>query len=206
MAAMRNTDFDYTGLHAFVFIDHVPENTTPRKLVNRLRKLGSPPDGPVISALETFGAYVAFAHLWREDPNDLGGLLDLISGDLRDEGVRCSYSVEGTTSFVAMVPKGPKRASPEIIGLVSIKCRAGTVDTVLDALQYVPGFRGAASISGKFDILLQLGPDPDVSDDDDDFSGRNGEFRQVMAFAASSQLQGIDGVLTTSTAFADGTR
>ena len=24
MTAMRNTDFDYTGLHAFVFIDHVP--------------------------------------------------------------------------------------------------------------------------------------------------------------------------------------
>jgi len=80
------------------------------------------------------------------------------------------------------------------------------VDTVLEALQNVPGFRGAASISGKFDILLQLGPDPDVSDDDDDLSGRNGEFRQVMAFAASSQLQGVDGVLTTSTAFADGTR
>ena len=45
-----------------------------------------------------------------------------------------------------------------------------------------------------------------MSDDDDDFCGNNGEFRQVMAFAGSSQLQGIDGVLTTSTAFADGTR
>jgi len=43
----RITDFDYTGLHAFVFIDHVPEGTTPRRVVSNLRKLGAPPDGPV---------------------------------------------------------------------------------------------------------------------------------------------------------------
>ena len=187
---MADSDFDYTGLHAFVFIDHVPRDETPRSVVSRLREFG-PPDGPVLFAAEVVGPYVAFAHLRVED-DDLGRLHDLISGELRDRGVRCTYGVEGTvhSNITTGIHVGPKRATPEIIALVRIKVERGLVMEVLQRLGELPAFKGASTVSGDFDILLQLG----------------GERLSDVMGPAMNDLQDVAGIVRTSTAFIDGTR
>lgn len=190
-------DYGYTGLHAFVFIDRIHGARTPAEVVAGLRALGAPPEGPVIFASEFVGPYLAFAHL-RVEEDDLSALQDLITGDLWEQGVRCHYCLEAGvyTNPVTFQVGGTKRATPEIIGLVSIVVERGRVQEVLNALggteetEAVPGFKGASVVTGDFDILLQLGGD---------------ELRPVLESAAGA-LQGIDGIVHTSTAFADGTR
>jgi DNA-binding Lrp family transcriptional regulator len=190
-------DYEYTGLHAFLFIDRVQAGKTPADVVSGLRGLGSPPDGPVIFASEFVGQYLAFAHVWVEE-GDLSGLQDLITGDLWEMGVRCRYCIEAAvhTNPVTLVHSGTKRATPEIIALVSIVVERGRVQEVLNALggteevEGVPGFKGASVVTGDFDILLQLG----------------GDNLDDVLQAAMTSLQEIDGIVHTSTAFADGTR
>ena len=55
----------YTGLHAFVFLDHAPEGMHTRDIVVTLRNLSEDADtsGTVIFASEFVGAYPAFAHV-----------------------------------------------------------------------------------------------------------------------------------------------
>ncbi len=88
----------YTGLHAFVFLDHAPEGLRTQEIVVALR--GSEPDeattGRVIFASEFVGAYRAFAHV-RVDDSDGQGLKRLqryIEGPLWDAGARCSFATE----------------------------------------------------------------------------------------------------------------
>ena len=190
---MQNeNDYGYTGLHAFVFIDRVAHGDTPRNVVARLRELGGPPTGPVFFAAEVVGKYLAFAHLRVEEEDDLAGLLDLISGELWERGVHCSYCIEGDVYRhpITTMVSGTKRSTPEIIALVSIVVERGRVHEVLERLGEVAGFKGASVVSGDFDILLQLGGDT-LSD---------------VLGNAMTDLQGVEGVVHTSTAFADGTR
>lgn len=183
--------YDYTGLHAFVFIDHVPETDSPYAVVQRLRnELKGPPEGPVMFAGDVVGPYQAFAHL-RVEEGDLSGLLDLINGQLRKQGVRCKYSVE---TKVYKDPSGrvigTKRGTPEVIALVSVDVQAGMIDSVLDQLGELDAFRGASVVTGDFDILLQLG----------------GETLDEVLEVGMGQLQRVDGIKRTSTALLDGRR
>ncbi len=189
MAETQN-DFDYTGLHAFVFIDRVPEGDTPRSLVERLRGMGRPPEGPVLFASDAVGPYLAFAHL-RVEEDDLSALQDLISGELWERGVHCRYCVE-TRVYTDPAERliGTKRSTPEIIGLVSIVAETGRVDEVLEHLGRISAFKGASVVTGDFDILLQLGDD---------------SLREVVE-AGMGDLQHIDGIVHTSTALLDGRR
>ena len=184
---MEEMEYDpnYTGVHAFLFVHDVPEGT-PADLAVRLRELGSPPEGPVIFASETVGEYVAFAHL-RADT--LGELQALLAGEVWSQGAHGHAALEGKTyrdQSTGMLI-GAKRFTPEVIGLVSIVVERGRLDEVLDALGSLPGFKGASAISGSSDILLQLG-----GDDLDDVLG-----------PAMDALQRIDGIVHTSSAFAD---
>ncbi len=189
MAEVEN-EYDYTGLHAFVFIDHVPDGETPRSLAEKLRGMGRPPEGPVMFASDAVGSYLGFAHL-RVEEDDLSGLQDLISGSLWEAGVHCKYCVE---TKVYKDPServiGPKRSTPEIIGLVSIGVAPGRVDEVLEQLGRAKAFKGASVVTGDFDILLQLGGDT---------------LGEVLE-AAMGDLQHVDGIRRTSTALLDGRR
>ncbi|HET9723256.1 MAG TPA: Lrp/AsnC ligand binding domain-containing protein [Actinomycetota bacterium] len=182
--------FDYTGLHAFVFVDHVSETDSPIEVVNRLRnELKGPPEGPVMFAGDVVGAYQAFAHL-RVEEGDLSGLLDLINGPLREQGVRCKYAVETGVYKDGERVIGTKRGTPEFIGLVSVEVKHGMIDSVLKELGKLPAFRGASIVTGDFDILLQLG----------------GETLDEVLQAGMGALQQIDGIKRTSTALLDGRR
>lgn len=182
--------FDYTGLHAFVFVDHVPETDSPIGVVNRLRhELKAPPEGPVMFAGDAVGPYLAFAHL-RVEEGDLSGLLDLINGPLREQGVRCKYAVETGVYRKGERVIGTKRGTPEVIALVSIVVKRGMIGSVLDKLGDLDAFRGASIVTGDFDILLQLGGE------------RLGDVLEV----GMGQLQQIEGIVRTSTALLDGTR
>jgi hypothetical protein len=183
-------EYDYTGLHAFVFIDHVPEGDTPRSLAEKLRGMGRPPEGPVMFASDAVGPYLAFAHL-RVEEDDLAGLQDLISGALWERGVHCRHCVE-TKVYTDPSERviGTKRSTPEIIGLVSIVVEPGRVDDVLEQLGRVKAFKGASVVTGDFDILLQLG----------------GETLREVLEAGMGDLQHVDGIRHTSTALLDGRR
>jgi hypothetical protein len=184
-------DHDYTGLHAFVFIRQVPDGETPQGIAGRLRELGRPPQGPVIFASDAVGPYLAFAHV-RVEEGDLNGLQDLISGQLWEIGVHCDYSVESKTyTDPATTQKvGVKRATPEIIGLVSIRVEQGRIDDVLEQLGNLKAFKGASVITGDDDILLQLG----------------GETLSEVLEVGMGELQNVRGIKHTSTTLIDGRR
>jgi len=178
-------DPNYSGVHAFLFVNDVVEGT-PAELAVRLRELGSPPEGPVIFASETVGEYVAFAHLRAET---LGELQALLAGEVWTQGARGHAALEGKVHHehgTGMLI-GAKRFTPEVIGLVSIVVERGRLDEVLDAVGSLPAFKGASAISGSSDILLQLG-----GDDLDEVLG-----------PAMDALQQIDGIEHTSSAFVD---
>jgi hypothetical protein len=92
-------DFDYTGLHAFVFIDAVDPG---RNVADVIEDIGGTdgrefPNGRVLFASVTVGAHKGFAHV-RADEGDLGALQRLIFEDLWAEGVRCEHAVEGPST------------------------------------------------------------------------------------------------------------
>ena len=181
---------DYTGLHAFAFIEHVDEGTTPEAVVEEVLKLGSPPDGPVLFASPFVGDYVAFVHVRAED---LAGLQDTIERDLWPAGVHTTWSVESDyyrqVTDAGPVRRGAKRKSPQVIALSKVRVQRGRIGSVLKALGSVTGFVGASVVSGDFDILLQTGGDT---------------FDDVAR--SLNEVQGTDGIIRTSTAFADGRR
>ncbi len=190
MDSGRETEeLDYTGLHAFVFIDAVDPGTNIRDVVEALRGMGRP---AVYFAAEMVGSYLGFAHV-RAD--SLADLQELIVGELWERGAHCSHCVEAAVARVGPKMKGVKRSTPEVIALVRVRTGRGQLDAVMEALADPDGpladtFKGASVIFGDFDILLQLGAD---------------SFERVAA-AAYGPLQSIDGIVATDTAFTDARR
>lgn len=175
---------DYSGLHAFLFIDHVEPGKTAEEVVEALRARGKP---PVMYASTFVGDYIAFAHVRVES---LGDLQDLIEGTVWEAGARCAWSLESNTSTA-----GAKRKSPGLIALTRIKMHPGSMEGVRDRLAEnadapETGFVGASEITGEYDILLQM-------------TGSDIEDVQTKIRAI---LSDVDGVKGTSTAFADGDR
>ena len=194
MVTTEPTDFGYTGMHAFVFIDSVDPGTNIRTVVNALREFGPPPRGPVMFASEMVGSSLGFAHLRVED-DDLAGLQGLIANELWDRGVHCSYCIEAETARRGEHRQGVKRQTPEIIAIVRIRAQQGALDGVLGRLADPEGplkttFKGASVVYGDIDILLQLGGN--------DFS--------TVARAVYGPLQDIEGIADTDTLFTDARR
>ena len=106
---------DLRGTHAFLFIDHVAESTTPERVVRDIWELGMP---RVLFASAFVGEFQAFAHLRVEEEglDGIGTLQDLIADDIVRVGARCSYGVE-----TMIQPYGAKRRSPGLIVLTRIQ-------------------------------------------------------------------------------------
>lgn len=172
---------DYTGVHAFVLIDQVEPGKRPEDVVAALRGLGKP---PIMYASAFVGDFIAFAHVRARD---IRHLQDLMADPIWNAGARCSWHIESRiTTF------GAKRKSPGLISLTQVKMRPGTAKAGRSALvsRDPEGFVGASVVSGHFDILLQM-------------TGASNEEIEERVEAA---LSDIDGVVRTSTSFADGDR
>ena len=186
----------YTGLHAFVFLDHAPEGLHIRDIVGTLRDLPEDSEAPgtVIFASEFVGPYSAFA-LGRVDDDDGRGLRRLqhfIAGPLWNAGARCTYATESAVATTTDGKKGAKRGSPGIIGLVRIKVKRSRADDVWTELvariqAHPDTYVGASMVDGDFDILLQLG-------------GATLEDLQNAAF----DLGSVAGIARSETALTDG--
>lgn len=172
---------DYTGLHAFLFIDHVEPGKTAEEVVRALREKGKP---PVMYASTFVGDYAAFAHV---RVRNLGELQDLIEDTVWEAGARCAWGVESKITTL-----GAKRRSPGLVALTRIKMDPKLIDEARESLATAqsPGFVGASVMSGEYDILLQM-----TGDSIEDVKAKIG-----------GALSEISGVVRTSTAFADGDR
>jgi DNA-binding Lrp family transcriptional regulator len=173
---------DYTGLHAFLFIDHVEPGKTVEEVVRELRAKGKP---PIMYASTVVGDYQALVHA---RVRRLGELQDLIEDTIWPSGARCTWGVESRIGTF-----GAKRKSLGLIALTRIKMRHGSEDearTKLVTRPHKTGFVGVSKITGEHGLLLQMTGD---SIDDAEANIRNA-------------LSDVEGVLRTSTAFADGDR
>ena len=169
-------DFDYTGLHAFVFIDHVDPGVKAAGVVDGLFDLDGGNGRRVLWASTFVGDYLAFAHVQvddKDEANDLASLQEFIENDLWENGVHCSW-------------------------LVGIKTHKGQAFHVADVLEGdadhpgVNGFKGASVVLGHLDVILQLGGET---------------FEEVVDHVVGLQsFEGLDGIVSTSTAITDGRR
>jgi DNA-binding Lrp family transcriptional regulator len=186
-----------TGIHTFLFVDHVEGETRLRDsivndLITRIPEHGEPPPDDaeypvvVLSAAEFIGPYKAFIHLWAP-PDRLDALHHFIAYDLWDLGLRCNYATQGTSY------QGPGTTYPlkikrcDIVAVVRIWAEKGSLGEIPARLAELPGFQGAATVFGDFDILLVL--------DGPDFA--------TVSKTAIGPLQTIPGIKRTETAFAD---
>jgi hypothetical protein len=186
---MVDDDLDYTGLHAFVFMREVDPGTNIRDVIGALRQLDKP---TIRYAAEMVGTSLGFAHV-RTDT--LAEMHDLIAGELWERGVHCDHCLEKGVAKQGNRLIGAKRSTPEIIALSRVRTRRGAADDVLAAMADEHGplrdtFRGASTVFGDFDILLQLG----------------GDSYDAVAEDAAVALQTIEGIVATDTAFTDGRR
>ena len=159
-------DFDYTGLHAFVFIDGVDPG---RNVADVIEDIGGTegrefPNGRVLFASVTVGAHKGFAHI-RAEEGDLGALQRLIYEDLWAEGVRCEHAIEGpvyTPQGVQATPKGPKRRSPPFCALVRVRTDDDPIAVMNEIARRFGDndpFQGASVTFGSADLLVELAGD-----------------------------------------------
>jgi DNA-binding Lrp family transcriptional regulator len=173
---------DYTGLHAFCFVDHVEPGTNPEEVVRRLIAKGKP---PIMYASTVVGEYQIFVHA---RVRGIGELQDLIEDAIWEAGARCTWALESPIRTM-----GAKRKSPGLIALTRLKMAPGTENAARKKLVMAPqatGFVGVSKITGPHSLLLQM-TGSSISD-----AERN----------IRHALQDVEGVLGTSTAFIDGDR
>jgi DNA-binding Lrp family transcriptional regulator len=187
-----------TGIHAFLFVDHVAGERRRNDLVKtdlaELIPTFPPPEGlepfskpVVLSASEFVGSFGAFVHLWAP-PGQLAALQDFIGYTLWDLGLRCTYATQATSH------QGPDHIYPmkvkkcDVVAVVRIWVKKGAAaGALLPRLAQLRGFQGAATVFGDFDVLLVL----------------EGEDYSSVAEVALGELQAIHGIKRTETAFAD---
>jgi hypothetical protein len=191
--ATENDDGNYTGLHAFVFVDRVDAG---RNIADVIDDIGGPdgaefPNGRVLFASVFVGSYIGFAHV-RADDGDLAALQRLIYRDLWAKGVHCEHAVEGpvyTPMGETITPKGPKRRSPPFCALV----RARTDDDPVAVMNEIGArfhdsdpFQGASVIFGTADLLIELA----------------GDSLEAVSDPVLAVVRGAPGVVWTETSFA----
>lgn len=193
-----------TGLHAFLFVDHVMGELSVRQVVDELQlqvpywdgegssELGEefswdPEEVVVLAASEYVGRYKAFVHLWAPR-GALDTLQDFIAGPLWALGCRCEYALQGTAH---QGPAGQiyaiKVKRCDVVAVVQIWAKPGKADGLTAKLASLPGFEGAATVLGGFDVLLVL---------------EGGSIEDVAATVAGP-LQQIKGIARTESAYAD---
>jgi hypothetical protein len=186
-------DGKYSGLHAFVFIGRVDPG---RDIAEVIDELGGPdgrefPNGQVLFASVTVGAYIGFAHV-RVEGGDLAALQRLIYQDLWAEGVRCEHAVEGpvyTPQGVNARPMGPKRRSPPYCALVRVRTDddpVAAMDEIAGRFQDADPFQGASVIFGTADLLVELA----------------GESLEAVSAPVLDVMRGTPGVVWTETSYA----
>jgi hypothetical protein len=162
----QGNDFDYTGLHAFAFIDGVDPG---RNIADVIEDIGGTegrefPNGRVMFASVTVGAHKGFAHV-RAEEGDLGALQRLIFEDLWAEGVRCEHAVEGPLYMpqgVNAMPKAPKRKSPPFCALVRVRTDddpIAVMNEIARRFEDTDPFQGASVTFGTADLLVELAGD-----------------------------------------------
>ncbi|HEY6589543.1 MAG TPA: hypothetical protein VI751_00710 [Actinomycetota bacterium] len=162
----QGNNFDYTGLHAFVFIDGVDPGGNVADVVEALGGAEGRefPNGRVLFASVTVGAHKGFAHV-RADEGDLGALQRLIFQDLWAEGVRCEHAVEGplyTPQGVNARPMAPKRKSPPFCALVRVRTDddpIAVMNEIARRFEDTDPFQGASVTFGSADLLVELAGD-----------------------------------------------
>ncbi len=187
-----------TGIHAFLFVDHVAGDKRRNCIIKEdllpLIPNVPPLDGDdplfskpvVLSASEFVGSFGAFVHIWAPS-GQLAELQDFIGVTLWDLGLRCTYATQGTSY------QGPDHIYPlkvkkcDVVAVVRIWVEKGSAGDVMSRLAKLPGFQGAATVFGDFDVLLVL--------EGEDFGG--------VAQVALGELQAIPGIKRTDTAFSD---
>jgi DNA-binding Lrp family transcriptional regulator len=187
-----------SGLHTFVFVDHVPDPTqlgpalasldaaipsNDDELAERLESDGA----VVLSASEFIGPFKAFIHLWAK-AGDLTGTERFIANVLWPAGIGCETDVMGSSY------QGPggqiyllKIKHCDVVAIVRIWVEKGRAHDVVNSLSKLAGFQGAATIFGGFDVLLVL----------------EGEDLASVARVAIDDLQEISGIVRTETSFSD---
>jgi DNA-binding Lrp family transcriptional regulator len=179
-------EHEYDGVHAFAFI-HDPAGKKPEDIVRDVRALGRP---RVFYASTFVGDYAAFVHV---SASKLARLQDLIDGPLWEAGVHTAYKVESGVYVGATGEAGVKRKSPGLIAIVKMKVRGNRIDQAVQELGDLGdsiGFVGASTVTGEHDILLQL----------------TGESIDDVKANLASAVSQVEGIVKTSTAFADGDR
>jgi DNA-binding Lrp family transcriptional regulator len=162
----QGNEFDYTGLHAFVFIDGVDPG---RNVGGRGRGPGwrRGPRVPQRAGAVRVGArraHKGFAHV-RAAEGDLAALQRLIYQDLWARGVRCEHAVEGPVYMprgVNAVPKGPKRKSPPFCALVRVRTDDDPIAVMNEIARRfgdADPFQGASVTFGSADLLVELAGD-----------------------------------------------
>jgi DNA-binding Lrp family transcriptional regulator len=188
-----------SGAHAFVFVDHVPDPTQLGPVMAELdatipgnedelnEQLGT--NGAVVlSASEFIGPFKAFIHLWASE-GDLTGIEKYIATQLWPRGIGCETNLQGSAH------KGAdgqvyllKIKHCDVVAVVRIWLEKGAdPEKVMGLLEDLPGFQGAATILGGFDVLLVL----------------EAEDLQTVADVALGELQHIPGVARTETELSD---
>jgi DNA-binding Lrp family transcriptional regulator len=184
---VEENPYHYTGLHAFGFLGG--SQNSPRDVVDQMRQLGAPPEGPVVWAGTFVGDFSAMVHV-RVEGEDLGALQDLIEGTFWGLGFRTTWAIEARSASTGAQFHGVKRGTQEIIAISALRVEPGSLDEVLEDVQDIDGFRGASVVYGRADVLVQFG----------------GESFREVALAVERDLQKVDGIVHSSTAFCDGRR
>jgi DNA-binding Lrp family transcriptional regulator len=186
-----------TGIHAFLFVDHVEgekrlHDTIVEDLFAMIPEHGEPPPedaeipAVVLSASEFVGPYKAFIHLWAP-PGRLDAIQDFIAYTLWDLGLRCNYATQGTSYQGPDTIYQTKLKKCDVVAVVRIWAESGSTGELLGRLAELPGFEGAVTVFGDFDVLLVIG---------------GSDFASV-AKVAIGPLQSIPGIERTETSFAD---
>jgi hypothetical protein len=182
MSEVEGHPADYTGLHAFCFVDQVEPGTNPEEVVHRLIGKGKP---PIMYASTVVGDYQIFVHA---RVRTLAELQDLIEDAIWTAGARCRWTIESSIRI-----SGAKRKSPGLIALTRLKMAHGTENAARKKLVTPPlrtGFVGVSKITGPHSLLLQMTG-----------SSINDAERNIRR-----ALEDVEGVLGMSTAFIDGDR
>ena len=192
-----------TGLHAFLFVDHVMGDGTLREAVDALQALipGDEPGFARLSAAER----PCRRPLGERDGGAVQGVRPSLGAapsarrvarlhrreSLWELGLRCDYAVQGTAytgPTGKIYPLKIKRC--DVVGFVRIWLSGGSEGGTLDILarlSELDGFQGAATVFGSFDVLLVL----------------DGEEIDDVAKVIMGTLRGTPGIARTETAFAD---
>jgi hypothetical protein len=192
---MANSDDsdNYTGLHAFVFMNGVDPG---RNIADVIDDIGGAegrqfPNGRVMFASVFVGSYIGFAHVRARD-GDLAALQRLIFHDLWAEGVRGEHTIEGpvySPMGTEFKPKGPKRKSPPFCALVRARVDRDPMSVMMEIanrFQDTDPFQGASVIFGKADILIELA----------------GETLTAVSDPVLAVIRDAPGVVWTETSFA----